>query len=431
MNERDSKMSRKFNKNIVGRAVEIAGAILLAIICFMVCLFLLKLLFPSGTSLSELMKGVEPREGREIREYRQGGAPEPFAANLSRYYNTVRAKRSGDIAWSDARPGMPLYNSDAVQTAKQSSAVISFDPANSLEMSSNSLVIVKSLTRDKAKRERKSVLLVVDGELRGRLSGSARDTVQVEMALPAGVARVTSQKSGDGKADFMVRVNPDKSSTITVHHGFAEVTAQGKTVRFGANLSTTVSLNTPPTTPRGLLAAPAPVSPAVDAGFFYRDLPPRIMFSWQGAPGSKSFRLQLARDREFKKTVVDEKLGEAGFSHGSLGPGEYFWKVSALDGWSEGKTSPVRRFSLVQDREPPPLQVEFPPPRLAERKYLLKGTTEAGAEVFINNKQVSTGTGGEFALELDLRRGINVIAVESIDVAGNITYKTDKVISKD
>lgn len=430
MNQRVSKMSWKNLKTFAGRVVEIAGAILLAILCFMVFLFILKLLFPSGTSLSELMKGAEPRQGRRAGDNPRGEKPEPFAASLSSYYNSVKAKSSGDIAWSDVREGMPLYNKDAVQTAKQSNAVISFDAANSLEMSSNSLVIVKSLTKDKARNERKSVLLVIDGELRGKLSGSINDAVQVEMALPAGVARVHSQKSADGKADFMIRVNPDKSSTITVRHGIAEVTAQGKTVRVGANLSTTVSLTGPPTTPKGLLAAPAPVSPAAEASFAYRELPPKIRFSWQGPARAKTYRLQLAGDPVFKKMVVDEKLGEAAYSHGNLRQGEYFWRVRALDGWAEGKSSPVMHFRLVQDLDPPPLQVEFPPPLLEDRQCLLKGNTEAGAELFINNKPVSTGTRGEFAHQLQLQRGINVIAVEAVDAAGNITYKTKRVISK-
>jgi hypothetical protein len=424
-------MSRNFFKTIASRAVEIAGAILLALFCFMGFLLILKLLFPSGTPLSELLKGAEPRQAAPARDYLPGEQQtEPFVANLSWYNNSVKAKSSGDIAWTDARKGMSLYNRDAVQTAKQSSAVISFDAANSLEMTSNSLVIVKSLTKDTSRNERKSVLLVIDGELRGRLSGSAKDAVQVEMALPAGVARVQSQKSADGKADFTVRVNPDKSSTVTVHHGIAEVTAQGKTVRVGANLSTTVSLTGPPTTPKGLMAAPATVSPVAGASYAYRELPPKIRFSWQGPAGAKNFRLQLASDPEFKKMVIDEKVGEAGYSHGNLKQGEYFWKVSSLDGWTEGKNSPIRSFRLVQDREPPQLQVEFPPPLLEDRQYLLKGTTEAGAELFINNKPVSTGAKGEFAQQLQLQRGINVIIVEAVDAAGNITYKTHKVISK-
>lgn len=423
-------MSRKFLKTAAGRTVEIAGAVLLAIICFLVFLYILKLLFPSGTPLSELMKNAEPRQGREVKEYQQGEQTEPFAASISRYFNTVKAKRSADIAWSDVSVGMLLYNSDAVQTARQSSAVISFDAANKLEMSSNSLVIIKSLTKDKGRNMRKSVLLVVDGELRGRLSGSATDLVQVEMALPAGIARVQSQKSADGKADFTVRVNPDKSSTVTVHHGIAEVTSQGKTVRVGANLSTTVGLTGPPTKPRGLPTAPVQVSPAAEASFAYRELPPKIRFSWQGQSYVKEFRLQLATDPAFKTVVVDEKVGEAGYSHGNLRQGDYFWKVSSIDGWSEGKTSQVRHFRLLQDLEPPQLEVEFPPPLVQDRQFLLKGRVEAGAELFINSKPYSFGTRGEFAQLLQLQRGVNVITVEAVDAAGNITYKTHKVIGK-
>ncbi|HEY6837454.1 MAG TPA: hypothetical protein VI389_01795 [Geobacteraceae bacterium] len=426
-------MSRKFLQTVVRRALEIAGAVLMAILCFMVFLLILKLIFPSGTPLSELMIGGESEE-EEVAGVRPRTRPgeqlEPFAASIGSYHNTVRSKRSADVAWSDVREGMLLYNKDAVQTAKQSSALISFDATNSLEMSSNSLLIIRSLTRDPVRNDRKSVLLVVDGELRGRLSGSPQETVQVEMALPAGMVRVQSRKSPDGKADFTVRVNPDKSSTIAVRHGLAEVTAQGRTVRVGPDLFTTVGLTGPPTKPRELPTAPVAVSPTDNVSFAYRELPPKVRFLWQGPAAIKGFRFQLATDPEFKKLVVDEQVGPAGFSHGSLRQGAYYWRVTSLDGWSEGGTSPVSRFRLVQDREPPRLQVDFAPAQPGDRYYFLTGTTEAGAELFVNTKPVPVDGSGAFSQTLQLQRGINVITVEAVDAAGNITYKTHRVMGK-
>ena len=424
-------MSREILKSFAGRALEIVGALLMVLCCFLGFLLILKLLFPSGTPLSVLLRGAGPRQAARSRGYQQEGRKnEPFVASLSRYTNSVKAKSSGDIAWSEVRAQMSLYDRDAVQTANDSSAVISFDPANSLEMASNSLVIVKSLVRNPARNERKSVLLVIDGELRGKLSGSEKDAVQVELALPAGFARVQAQKGAGGRADFTVRVNPDKSSTVTVHHGVAEVVAQGKTVRVGADRSTTVGLSGGPSTPRGLLAAPSPATPAAAASFRYRELPPKVRFSWQGAAGATSYHLLLARDPDFKKIVVDEKPGQATYSHGNLAQGEYFWKVSSLDGWVEGKASAPRRFTLVQDREPPELKVDFPPPILEGSEFLLKGSTEAGAELFINSQAVATVGKGEFARQLQFQRGVNVITVEAVDAAGNISYKTHKVVAK-
>ena len=424
-------MSKNLLKTMAGRALEMVGAVLMALFCFLGFLLVLKLLFPSGTPLSVLLKGAGPRQSPRARNYLpEGESVEPFAASLTRFNNSVKAKGSGDIAWSDARQNMQLYNRDAVQTAKDSSAVISFDPSNSLEMASNSLVIVKSLTKDKARNERKSVLLVIDGALRGTLTGSGKDAVQVEMALPAGFARVNARKGADGSADFTVRVNPDKSSTVTVYRGVAELTARGKTVRVGANLSSTVSLTGQPSNPRGLLAAPEPTLPAAAASIGYRDLPPKIRFSWQGPAEASGYRLLLAGDPGFQKPIIDEKLGQAGYSHGNLRQGEYFWKVTTLDGWVEGRSSAVRRFRVVQDREPPELRVQFPPPVLQGREFLLRGSTEPGAELFINHLPEPTGARGEFARQLLFQHGVNLITVEAVDAAGNISYKTHKVLSQ-
>jgi len=107
-------MFRKYFTTFTRRAVETFGAILLALVFFMGFLFILKVLFPFGTPLSELMKGVETRQPKQPGGYLTGESAVPFAATLSRYSNLVKAKSSGDIAWTDVREGMSLYDRDAV-----------------------------------------------------------------------------------------------------------------------------------------------------------------------------------------------------------------------------------------------------------------------------------------------------------------------------
>lgn len=65
MNQRVRKMSRKFLKTAADRTLEMAGAVLLAILCFMFFLWLLKLIFPSGTPRSEMTNGSEHRHRSE------------------------------------------------------------------------------------------------------------------------------------------------------------------------------------------------------------------------------------------------------------------------------------------------------------------------------------------------------------------------------
>ena len=411
-------------RRLLARSLELLASMAVVLVFFLAFLGLLKVVFPSGTSLSQLMApGTEEQE-------RSGGlwgtAPEQFepsAAVLSRVQNSVKSKGSAEIAWRDAGAGKSLFNQDAVQTLNHSSATITFNDKNRIELGGNSLVVVKSLERSRSRDRHRAVLVMHSGEARGTLDGTGAETVAVELATPSATTRIGPAGRG---TNFAITVNPDHSSTISVFTGMAEVMAQGKRVRVGANLTTTVLPGKAPGRPNRLPTVPNPTLPREGDSIAYRDLPPRLSFAWQGS--GTGFRVVVARDADFSQVVADERVSEASFFHGNLKEGEYFWKVSGTDGWSQGLASPVRRFRLVRDQEPPPLQVAFPGSAVAEPRVTLAGSTEPGATVFVNNqKVVVTGPEGEFSHSLELHRGINVIVVEAVDAAGNITYRSHKV----
>jgi hypothetical protein len=408
---------------------------------FLFFLELLALFFPSGTALEGLVdrEGLHFSEeglGQTARELRfdVNGEEKEFSASIktsaviSRMQNTVKGKRAGRIAWEDAKQGMHLYNRDAIHTFKRSSAVVRIDEENYLDLGENTLVIIRQLDQDLMIGKKQSVLVMVDGELRGRISGGGQESVNVEITTPSATTIIRSGEGARNQAEFKVSVNPDKSSTITVFEGVADVGSKGQTVRVEENQGVTVNLGERPGDLQSLPKPPVPVSPSNNGIHYYRDLPPKILFSWKGKAGMNAYRFILAKDPGFRDVVEEERLSKSRFAHGNLEEGIYYWRVSGLSGWKEGAFCATRRIRVVKDVEPPPLQVHFPNEKVnIDQKIVLTGMTEPGAHVFVQGKPVRFDESGAFEHPLKLKPGINIIVVEAVDAAGNVAYRSRMV----
>ncbi len=428
-------------RSTAAHGLEAIAAVGLVLAFFSVFLGLLDAFFPSGASLRDLTErrgffGSAGLAEQSVRDFLSSGqqngeltAPQALAATLTGVRNSVKSKPADTIAWTAAQAGMPLHDRDAVQTFSESSAAIAFDPENYLDLGENSLMIVRRIEQDPLQHEKRSFLVMMDGELRGRIGGPGHP-LQVEVTTPGAVASIRSARAEGGPGEFKITVHPDQSSTIAIYQGVADVAAEGRVVRVEANRATTVERGQPPGPPRLLPDPPLPTSPEDAAVFYYRDLPPRIRFTWGGAAGAQAYHFILARDPALRDPVEEERVSEPGFTHGNLKPGDYYWRVSGILGDREGSFSAPRRIRVGQDREPPALRVEFPPQTVNRNHYLLRGSTEPGARVFVGGQRVAIRGTGEFEHDLQLQHGINLIVVEAVDRAGNVTYRSRMVHGK-
>jgi hypothetical protein len=427
-------------KKIFIRCLEGVIAVLLVLIFFSIILQLLNELFPTGTSLKALISNpdITASSGLSklgISQNRDGFFSEQSSENtqaavLSWMRNKVKSKSSQAIAWKNAKEGKLLYDRDAIQTLSRSAAEIEFDENSTLSMGANSLVIIKRMDHDPLYREKRSFMVLVDGDLRGQMAGSSQDSVYLEVATPGATIRTQSGPQAEGPVDFKISINPDQSSTITVYEGSAEVNAQGETVVVEANQATIVALNQTPQRP-GLLPDPVNLkSPSGQSVYYYRDLPPKIRFAWQSTSAAAHYHFLLSRDASFYDIITDERFSDNGLSHGNLKKGTYYWKVSALVDSVEGNFSGIRQFRVVQDQTPPILKVRFPPGMLFSGRYTLRGKTEPGARVFVGGKRVKTTRKGKFEHSLKLQPGMNVIVVEAVDAVDNVAYRSQRVICK-
>ena len=426
-------------KEIRVRSAETASEAALVAIFFLAFLGLLYLLFPAGTGLRNLIRGgdvahlgEEGTEGESGPRGRGDSAPTtvPIVGFVAMTQNNVQSRRADSVAWEHAETGMPLHQRDAVQTARNSSASIRVGGKGTIDLGEKSLVIIQRIEKDLAQREKRSFLLMVDGELRGRIEGTKQEPVAVNVASAGGVGRIVSRGGGDGPADFRVTVNPDRTTTYSVFEGSAEVEGMGRTVRVGANQYTMVGPSTPPTPPKALPAAPETLGPADGAEFLFRSLPPRVDFSWTDGEPAEGYRIVLARDPGFRNLVVDERVTEPSFTHGNLAAGTYYWRVSAKREGVESAYPRARAIRLVQSVAPPVLQAEAGPAPERGDRCVVRGSTVPGAAVLVAGVPVVPGEKGDFEFVVPLQRGINRIVVEASDAAGNTAYKSLRVIGK-
>jgi len=161
-----------------------------------------------------------------------------------------------------------------------------------------------------------------------------------------------------------------------------------------------------------------------DGGLSYNEIAPggvREGMAWKAAA-------EIDVGEWFQKP--DLQLSGQEFLHGNLPAGRYYWRVASMMVTTEGHSSPVRRLDLVLDDQPPELEVDFPRGPVHTSAFQLHGIAEPGTCLFIKDQSVVVGPSGEFEHTLELDRGLNVVVVEAVDAAGNITYRSQRLNAK-
>jgi hypothetical protein len=423
---------------------EIVLVIAAVLICFALFLLGLKQIFPEGdptrfwfrdgrgilrTSFPKGENGIEMNLPGSSDADSEGLI---LAAKLTFVQNEVKSKSSQEIAWMSANRGLRLYDRDAVQTLGRSRAVITFDEKNYLDMDENSLVIIKKLEQSRILKEKRSFMVVIDGSLRGRIDANGEENVKLEVATPTAEVAVNAKESPDRQADFQIHVNPDQTSTVTVYKGIAKVTAQGVMVEVKENQTTHIAQMAPPNAPKSILGPVTLTAPGEGDRFYYRDFPPELIFTWSTQEKGVLYHLQIGKEASFRERVLDEMVSKVSFLYGNLKGGTYLWRVSALDADRvEGQWSEVREIKVVQNRLPPLLKVIFPKGDqvINQEAIWVDGESDLQAKVYVNGKKIVKDPKGRFKQKVALKKGVNLILVESVDPAGNVSFQK-RVISR-
>ena len=420
-------------KSILKVLLELIVVLALVMAFFLLLLRLLNDFFPEGSGMQEILNQtgaaqIAARLHRDLLVKSDSGTSElaassSLAATLTEMNRDVRSKRADSITWKPTRMGMPLYNQDSIQTFSRSSATIKFDEQNRLQLGPDTLVIIKRMEQDILFNDRRSSLVLVEGELSGSLGNNNKTERHVEIITAGASAHIRTRDNIDETVQFKVSVNPDHSSTVAILQGSAEIISQGIKQKISTGQAVVIREGAEPSAPKPLPKAVELNSPANNNISYYRDIPDSVDFSWSDS-GADKYRLIISKDRDQKNIVLDEKIEQSHFTHGNLTQSEYYWRVSGIDKeGSEGRAFSQRKFRIIRDSQPPTLSVEFPDENIFTNTFTIHGKSEPGTKIYINNQLVNSNRNtGEFSHQMSFTNGINVILVEAADHAGNISY---------
>ncbi len=407
----------------------------LVLVFFVFIFYLIQNLFPAGIDLRQLIERQDLTSGQATTTTGGLAMENPNAGQwvvLGGAQKAVFSKRAADIAWAPAKKGIRLFDRDAVQTQKASSAMIEFGEEGTLSMGENTLVVIRLNEYDPFLNEDHAVLTLVEGELWGRIrTKKGRPAVYRVQLKNGGTANIHSNDATGTEAEFRITTDKKRETTsITLIKGTAQISSAGKTIDILPNETALVDKNGDPHAAR---PRPTPVSlrsPKNNQTVFFRDTPPRLKFDWSPSQYADAYKIQIASDSAFKQLVDDVRITEPPYVRADLGAGAYFWRVRPLGSERDGPKSETWTFGLVQDDEPPPLFLEPPKPTATARRYLLKGFTEPNAHVVANGTTVTPDQYGLFSTEVTLGAGATAVIVEASDAADNTTKMTVQVSGK-
>lgn len=263
------------------------------------------------------------------------------AAKFEKIIGDVRVRSNNEIIWKAAKDTKEVFKGDTVKTSNDAYAEIRFYTGQLLNIFANSMVVVKPPIKEK------SDLKLIAGQLK------ARDTTIITVS-----AKITPRVKN---TEIAARIKEDLSTVVHVYKGEAEVEGKGKKVILQEGFITEVKLDRAPSEPRkvpNMLAIKLPpIDTVVDKNILTVNFPTNnfnvsknnseivksVKELKQDGDSSEikidlsktisGYRIQVARDREFKDIVMDRKFDvfrQLNLKN-YLYRGRYYFRIAYID----------------------------------------------------------------------------------------------------
>jgi len=315
-----------------------------------------------------------------------------------------------------------------VQTLSRSSASIDFGGRGNLELAERSLVVIKQEQEQEGLDRKHASIVLLGGRVSGEVGVGPGRSPQIEIVTPGGTSALRATRGQP--TGFNVRLHRDESSTVSIYDGTVEIMTPDGPRRVGPYEALTYDSD-------GIIGPlvkvpdpPRIIAPRPGARTVFGAESPRVRFGWSSADDVTSHRLLLARDPQFSQIVYSGEIEGREWVHGDLVAGDYYWTVASISQLAESKPTALHHFTLEQDLTPPALEVELPEEVHGQQVLLLRGSAEAGAQIYVADSPITAGPDGSFEYSLTLQQGLNMIVIEAIDAVGNTTYESRYVTAR-
>ena len=340
----------------------------------------------------------------------------------------VRLQKGGSGDFKPAEARAPLFNGDWVKTGDRASAELIFANGSLYTIGSNALLEIYSQVAPGSNKKTNEVKMQV-----GSVEVATTDD-QSSVRTPGTRVIVSSESS------TQVGVDKNQQTAVVATRGSASVTssAGGQEIKLNSGEKVSASAGGQVSNVKKLTTPPAILSPADNQVFqMIGDL--RVQFAWDKEPTATAYVLQVSRSRLFSSLEINSRRQSTTANAKVTSEGAFYWRVASIgpDG-DTGPFSSFRRFrvsggnrggqsSVTADREPPKLQLNKPY-SIGGPFFMIEGTTESGATVFINEEEVDVESNGHFKKLVSFSKtGSNPVVVKAIDAAGNQTVKSETV----
>lgn len=413
--------------------------VLLSVFCGST-IFVTSIVFPSGMTLRDLMNrdstAVAWQESGAVLGTAQQnenlpGLPLPFSAEVVWLLNDVRHKVSKDIAWRRSRLGMILSDNDALQTFEKSGARLVFDNDNILEVHENSLIIIDSAwVHERSRFPVKEYKLAIEGTFEGKIKRDPLNEVHFKIMLEDEVVTIRPAKTETEEVTFKAIKTDTGALSVAIYKGNAEIQIGEKVQKVPEEHAFTIESGAININPIELPPPPDLHSPPNNYSVIYRERPPKLDFSWSGIDSKLQYGFIMARDPDFKDIVIQEKINGDVFECHNLRAGQYYWKVFGMLDNLPSYSSEVRTLNVTEDRLAPVIKLKPIPKVVNEQRVVVQGKIEDGSQLSVLGETVNVRKNGYFSHAIDIDQGVNILVIEASDDAGNISYKTSRVIGK-
>jgi hypothetical protein len=341
----------------------------------------------------------------------------------------VQVQKGSTSDWKAADLRTALMNGDWVKTSDGGSAELMFTNGSVYTMGPSALLEVYAQINPQTSKKTNGVTIEVG-------------PVEVATTDDASTVRTPgSQVVIDSASTTQVGVDREKATSVVAVKGTAAVTSTsgGEPVKLAGGEKMTASQAGSLSPVKKLIAPPGLIGPS-DNQVFQMSSDSRVDFNWEPAPGATGYQLEVSRSRLFSTLEINARRPKTVAGARVTSEGTFYWRVASLgpDG-DVGPYSQFRRFRVSGgakgpttasggDTAPPELNLKSPF-GVGGPNYIIEGTTEPGATVFINNEEVEVESSGHFKKLITLAKiGRNDIIVKAVDPAGNPTVKSQTVI---
>ena len=402
--------------------VRYRTVLLYALALLGIVLGMLYLIFPDASA--KVLQRISDAVGSH-----DNGVAAKFSARQARFVNLdgkVQVKKVNSVQWMNADYQITLDKGDLIQTSSEGVARIAFADGTTYTVKGDTLVTVEENNVDQDRATQVGV----------HISSGQVDLATGTWPVQGSTAEVSFENavaSLRANSRAAVRSDPDsKQQEITVNAGSAELNRGAEHVDIGQYERATLPSDGSAIVKSQVLAPPDLVEPLNLQPIIVAD--PKhdpVHFSWKAAATAKVYDFQVSTTTMFNHIVMEKKTASTSVDISGLAPGDYFWRVRAIDGNENvSDAGDSYKFSLVAQGKEQEMVLEVDDTQLQGNVVEVIGRTEPGAALIINGAEVADiGPDGHFRYFTDpMERGSHTIVITGQNRRGGTAIKRVDVV---